>query len=136
MPRTPQDITEAELAILQILWDQKKSTIRQITDSLYPKPAAAQYATVQKQLERMESKNFVTRDRSLFVHVFSPAVDRDELIGRRLKAVADKLCGGSLAPILSHLARAKKLSDAERKALRQIIDEPTSKSKSDKSSRE
>jgi len=63
-------------------------------------------------------------------------VDRDELIGRRLRAVADKLCGGSLAPILSHLARAKKLTEAERKALRQIIDEPTGKSKSDKSSRE
>ena len=124
MPRSPQDITEAELAILQILWNQKKSTIRQITDALYPKPAPAQYATGQKQLERMEAKDFVTRDRSLFVHVFSPAVDRDELIGRRLKAVADKLCGGSLAPILSHLARAKKLSESERKALRQIIDEP------------
>src|SRR6266850_2949427 len=135
MPRTPQDITEAELAILQILWDQRKSTIRQIAESLYPNPAAAQYATVQKQLERMESKNFVTRDRSLFVHVFSPAVDRDELIGRRLKAVADKLCGGSLAPILSHLARAKKLSEAERKALRQLIDEPP-KSKSDRSRKE
>ena len=76
------------------------------------------------------------RDRSLFVHQFSAAVDRDELIGRRLRAVADKLCGGSLAPILSHLARAKKLTDAERKALRQIIDESASKSKSDKGSRE
>ena len=58
------------------------------------------------------------------------------MIGRRLKAVADKLCVGSLAPILSHLARAKKLTDAERKALRQIIDEPGPKSKSDKGSKE
>ena len=82
MPRTPQDITEAELAILQVLWEAKKSSIRQITDALYPKAGAAQYATVQKQLERMEAKEFVVRDRSLFVHVFSPAVDRDELIGR------------------------------------------------------
>jgi len=136
MARTPQDITEAELAILQVLWEQPKAPIRQIAEAIYPKPGTAQYSTVQKQLERMEAKGFVRRDRSLFVHQFSPAVDRDELIGRRLRAVADKLCGGSLAPILSHLARAKKLTELERKALRQIVDEPTPKSKSEKGSKE
>jgi len=136
MARTPQDITEAELAILQVLWEQPKAPIRQIADALYPRPGTTQYATVQKQLERMEAKGFVRRDRSLFVHQFSPAVDRDELIGRRLRAVADKLCGGSLAPILSHLARGKKLTDAERKALRDIIDEPIPKPKSDRSRKE
>ena len=64
------------------------------------------------------------RDRSLYVHVFSPAVDRDELIGRRIRAMAEKLCGGSLVPILSHLARSKGLSQTERKALRDLIDAP------------
>ena len=88
MARTPQDITEAELAILQVLWEQPKAPIRQIAEALYPKPATAQYSTVQKQLERMEAKGFVRRDRSLFVHQFSASVDRDELIGRRLRAVA------------------------------------------------
>lgn len=136
MARTPQDITEAELAILQVLWEQQKAPIRQIAEALYEKPLTTRYATVQKQLERMEAKGFVRRDRSLFVHQFSAAVDRDELIGRRLRAVADKLCGGSLAPILSHLARAKKLTDAERRALREIIDSPSPKSKADKASKE
>ena len=136
MARTPQDITEAELAILQVLWEQPKAPIRQIAEALYPRPGTTQYATVQKQLERMEAKGFVRRDRSLFVHQFSAAVNRDELIGRRLRAVADKLCGGSLAPILSHLARAKKLTDAERKALRDIIDEPIPKTKPDKGRKE
>ena len=79
---------------------------------------------MQKQLERLEAKGFVKRDRSLFVHVFSPAVGRDDLIGRRLQAVVDKLCGGSLAPILSHLARASNLTESERKALRDLIEEP------------
>lgn len=124
MPREAQDVTEAELAILAILWTDGSATIRRITEGIYPRANAAQYATVQKQLERLEAKGFVKRDRSLFVHVFSPAVGRDELIGRRLQAVVDKLCGGSLAPILSHLARTSKLTEAERKALRDLIDEP------------
>ena len=125
MPREAQDVTEAELALMQRLWEMKRASIRQLTDALYP-PAggAAQYATVQKQLERLEAKGFVRRDRSLFVHVFEPAVDRDELIGRRIRSMAEKLCGGSLVPILSHLARSKSLSDKERRALRELIEKP------------
>lgn len=124
MAREPQDITEAELAILELLWDRGTASIRQITDTLYPGAGAGQYASVQKQLERMEAKGLVARDRSLFVHVFSPAIDREELIGRRLRAVVDRLCGGSFAPIISHMARTGKLSDRERQALRDLIEQP------------
>jgi predicted transcriptional regulator len=124
MPREPQDVTEAELALLEKLWDGGRVSIRQLADAIYPGGGPAQYATIQKQLERLEAKGFVKRDRSLFVHVFTPAVDRDELIGRRLRAVADKLCGGSLVPILSHLARAKGLTEQQRRALRELIDPP------------
>ena len=125
MPREPQDVTEAELAVMQRLWDAGRASIRQIADALYGSDAgAAQYATVQKQLERLEAKGCVERDRTLYVHVFSATIDRDELIGRRIRAMAEKLCGGSLVPILSHLARSKGLSPKERKALRDIIDAP------------
>ena len=125
MPREPQDVTEAELAVMQRLWDASRASIRQIADALYgPDAGAAQYATVQKQLERLEAKGFVERDRALYVHVFSATIDRDELIGRRIRAMAEKLCGGSLVPILSHLARSKGLSPKERKALCDLIDAP------------
>ena len=131
MPREPQDVTEAELLLMQRLWDGGRASIRQLTDALYPAGAAAQYATVQKQLERLEAKGFVRRDRSLFVHVFAPAVDRDELIGRRIRSMAEKLCGGSLVPILSHLARSKALSAKERQALRELIEKPKGKTQND-----
>jgi predicted transcriptional regulator len=125
MARDAQDITEAELALMHRLWEAGRASIRQLTDAIYPAGGgAAQYATVQKQLERLEAKGFVRRDRSLFVHVFEPAVDRDELIGRRIRSMAEKLCGGSLVPILSHLARSESLSAKERRALRELIDRP------------
>ncbi len=122
MPREPQDITQGELAVLQVLWDRPAASIRQITESLYPKNTASHYGTVQKQLERLEGKGFVRRDRSLFVDLFSAAVDRDALVGRRLDAVMDKLCGGSLEPILTHLLRAPKLTDEQRRRLRELIE--------------
>jgi BlaI family transcriptional regulator, penicillinase repressor len=126
MGRPAQDITESELAVLRILWDQGMATIRQLTDVLYPGGGAAQYATVQKLLDRMEIKEYVRRDRSLFVHRFVPVLDRDQLIGRRLRSLAETLCDGSLTPLLTHLARAGDLSEEDRQALRAIIQESDS----------
>lgn len=123
MARTPQDITDAELAVLQVLWENGPLTIRRITDILYPQGKTAQYATVQKLLERLEAKECVQRDRSAAVHVFAATVDRAELVGRRLQQVADKLCDGSWTPLLTHLVQARKLSASERQALRQLIEE-------------
>src|SRR5689334_11980362 len=100
MPRTPQDVTETELAVLQVLWEQATATRRQITDVLYPDGDNAHYATVQKLLERLEAKGYVCHKRSEGVLSFTAAVDREQFISRRLLDMADKLCGGSLTPLL------------------------------------
>jgi predicted transcriptional regulator len=123
MARTPQDVTEAELAILQALWDDGPATIRRLTDALYPGGGTAQYGTVQKLLDRLESKGCVRRHRAAAAHTFAATVDREEIIGRRLRDVAEKLCGGSLTPLLTHLVRARNLSAREREELRALIEE-------------
>jgi predicted transcriptional regulator len=123
MVRYPQDLPDAELSVLQTLWERGPSTIRQLTDALYPSGTEAHYATVQKLLERLESKGCVSRDRSSWAHVFRAILDRDELIGRRLQAVAEKLCGGSLTPLLTNLVRSKRLTPRERREIRKLMDE-------------
>ena len=124
MARTPRDVTDAELALLQVLRDRGPATIRQLTETLNEGACSTgQYGTTQKLLDRLEDKGFVRRDRGGPVHVFAAAVDREELIGRRLRDVAEKLCGGSLTPLLTHLVRARKLNDQERQELRDLIDE-------------
>src|SRR5262249_23846475 len=117
-----QDVTEAELAVLQALWDLGPATIRHLVERVYRQTGTSVYGTVQKLLERLESKGFVGRDRGGSVHVFRALVDRDELIGRRLRAVADSLCGGSLTPLLTHLVEGKGLSEKERQELRALVD--------------
>src|SRR5262249_40121717 len=123
MARTPQDITDAELAVLQVLWDTGPAPIRRLSEVLYTPGSVAHYATVQKLLERLEGKGFVTRDRRTAVHVFSAAISREDLIGRRLRAVAEKLCGGSLTPLLTHLVRTTRLTARERQELRGLMEE-------------
>ena len=123
MARTPQDVTDAELAVLQVLWEQGPSTIRQITDQLYPEGRTAQYATVQKLLERLEAKGHVTHGRGEAGLTFSAATDREQLISRRLLDVADKLCGGSLTPLLMNLVRSRALTARELADLQDLVKE-------------
>jgi predicted transcriptional regulator len=122
MSQRNQDVTEAELALLEALWDSGPATIRHLVERVYRQTGTSVYATVQKLLDRLESKGFVRRDRGGPVHVFRAAVDRDELIGRRLRAVADSLCGGSLSPLLTHLVEGRGLSEKERRELRTLIE--------------
>jgi predicted transcriptional regulator len=118
----PPEVSNAELRVLQSLWDRGPSTIRQLTERLYPAVTAANYATVQKLLERLEEDRCVSRDRSATPHVFGAAVSRDDYIGGRLRAMAEKLCGGSLTPLLTHLVNTESLSKKERAELRKLLD--------------
>lgn len=114
MARPPaEDVTNTELAILQVLWDQGESTRRQVADVVYPGGGEAHYATVQNLLGRLERKGFVRSNRDGKVLVFTPTVDRDELIRRRLQGLADRLCGGTAAPLIMNLVRSQPLSADE-----------------------
>jgi predicted transcriptional regulator len=123
MARTPQDVTGAELAILEVLWDKGPANRRQITDVLYPQGGPAHYTTVQKLLERLDAKGYVARGPSQGMITFTARLSREELIGRRLLDVAEKLCGGSLTPLLLNLVRARPLTPQELDELRASLDE-------------
>jgi BlaI family penicillinase repressor len=119
----PPGVSNAELRVLQSLWEYGASTIRQLTKRLYPAVTTANYSTVQKLLERLEEDRCVSRDRSVTPHVFVAAVSRDDYIGGQLRAMAEKLCGGSLTPLLTHLVKTESLSQKERGELRKFLEE-------------
>ena len=122
MPRPPQDVTDTELAILHVLWERGKATVRELAEELYDKSSASQHATVQKLLERLEAKGCVSRDRDSWPHTFEPTIEREDLIGRQLQQTADKLCDGSLQPLLTHLVKAGRLTPRDRASLRDLLD--------------
>jgi predicted transcriptional regulator len=122
MTRRKHDVTDAELAVLRELWERGPQTIRSLSEKLYPE-GEDQYFTVKKLLERLEAKGCVTRDRSEMVHVFRAAIERDDLIDRRLRDVAETLCDGSITPLLTHAARHEQLTKKQRELLQALIDE-------------
>lgn len=125
MARRPRDVTDAELDVLRELWDRGPSTIRALTDRLYPKGGTSEYATVQKLLERLESKGHVDRRPEGRQNVYRATVARDELVARRLRQTADQLCDGSLTPLLTQLVSGGRLSRKELDELRRVVDKAT-----------
>lgn len=114
-------LANAELAVMELLWDADRLTARQLREQLYPAASRAQHGTVQRLLQRLEDKGFVDRDRDLPVHLFSAVITRRTYAGNQLESLADKLTGGSLAPLLTHLMEHKKISQAEVDRLRTIL---------------
>ena len=119
-PRPPA--TDAELAILKLLWESESLTAREIRERLYPGGTPSDHATVQKLLQRLEQKKLVTRDRRSFAHSFRATASREALAGEQLEALASKLTDGSLVPFILHAVSSKPLTSQEREEIRRLLD--------------
>ena len=76
------------------------------------------YTTVQKLLERLEAKGYVAQEQGPGVLTFKATISRDDLISRRLLDVAEKLCEGSVTPLLINLVRSNRLGAEDLRELR------------------
>lgn len=119
----PSSLANAELAVMELLWQQGQLTARQVREQLYPNSTRAQHGTVQRLLQRLEDKGCVERDRGQAVNLFSAVVSRQAYAGQQLEALATKLTAGSIAPLITHLVEENKISRAEIEQIRAILDE-------------
>ena len=90
-------LANAELAVMDLLWENDRVSARYVREQLYPNKSKAQHGTVQRLLQRLEDKGYVERDRSLAVHLFWAAISRQAYAGGQLELLASKLAAGSLA---------------------------------------
>ena len=123
MVKPSKDVTAAELAILEKLWEHETASVKDLSQWLYGASTPSDVATVQKLLARLESKGYVDRDRDKWPHLFFTKIDREELISNRLQATADELCDGTMSTLLTHLVQSQKFSSKQRQRLRKLLDE-------------
>ncbi len=119
----PPPVSEAESEVLTVLWDLGLGTVRQVNDVLEQRGRRWAYTTVQTLLQRLEDKGCVVRDTTGFAHVYRAAASRDELILRRLRSVAEELCGGVAAPLVLALVQGHRYSPEEIRRFRDLLDQ-------------
>ncbi len=117
------DVTETELAILDVLWDHGPIAVREIVDALYGEHRPSLHATVKSLLERLMEKGFVECDTNHFAHQFAAKVDRAAFVGQQLQQMVNSHFDGAIAPMLHALVDHTKLKRKERDAIRRIIED-------------
>jgi BlaI family transcriptional regulator, penicillinase repressor len=120
--KKPVGVTDAELAVLKVLWARGPLAAKAIAEAVYPEGAESEFAAVHSFLQRLERKGLVARDRSSFVHVFSPTVSRADVLGQELKTLVARMGGDSIAPLIMQLIAEKRLSRKEAAEIRKLLD--------------
>jgi BlaI family transcriptional regulator, penicillinase repressor len=115
-------VTDAELAVLKVLWARGPLTAKAITEAVYPDGAESEFAAVHSFLQRLERKELVARDRSSFVHIFSATARPADILSQELKTLVERLGGESIAPLIMQLIDQKRLSRKEAAEIRRLLE--------------
>lgn len=113
--------TEAELELLQILWEKQPATVREIHDALSEDKASG-YTTVLKLLQIMTAKGLVVRDEANRAHVYRAAFSQDAMQSRLLRDLSNRLFAGSAAQLALHALSMEQASDDELAEIRALIE--------------
>ena len=112
--------TDAELAILRVLWSRGPSTVREVLDAL---PADSGYTTILKFLQIMTEKGLVVRDERSRTHIYRPAASEEQTQRQLLSHLLDRAFGGSSKAFLLRALSTAKASPGELAEVRKLLDE-------------
>ena len=122
MARTPLPRpTDAELAILRVLWERGPSTVRQVHEVLGRERPGA-YTTFLKLLQIMTEKGLVERDERDRTHVYRARLSEDETQRQLVRALLDRAFGGSATKLVMQALAARHASPDELREIRTLID--------------
>ncbi|HEY6343497.1 MAG TPA: BlaI/MecI/CopY family transcriptional regulator [Bryobacteraceae bacterium] len=112
--------TDAELAILRVLWQRGPSTVRQVHDALNATKKTG-YTTVLKFLQIMHEKGLVTRDEAPYAHVYQARQPREEAQRTLVQDLLNRAFEGSMSGLVLQALSSRKASKEELSQIRKIL---------------
>ena len=110
--------TDAELAILRVLWSRGPSTVRQVAAAM---DREGGYTTVLKLLQIMAEKGLVTRDESARTHIYAPAYTEDQTQRQLVMDLVERAFDGSAAKLVLQALASKKATPEELDEIRKLL---------------
>ena len=118
--RQPPRPTDAELAILRVLWERGPSTVRDVHEQLSAESPTG-YTTVLKLLQIMTEKGLVVRDEAQRAHIYEPRYSEQKTQRQLLADLADRAFGGSAAKLVLQALSGRKTSPDELNEIREML---------------
>lgn len=124
MAETPQKLprpTDAELAILRVLWRRGSSTVKEVQEDL-SRRAPTGYTTVLKLLQIMTEKGLVTRDENQRAHLYMACLPEEETQSQLVGDLLDRVFEGSAGRLVMRALAARPASAEELAEIRRLLD--------------
>ncbi len=121
MPETPRP-TDAELAILRVLWRRGASTVKDVHEELARRFPAA-YTTTLKQLQIMTDKGLVTRDESQRAHLYTARLPEEQTQSQLVGDLLDRAFEGSASRLVMRALASRPASAEELTEIRRLLDQ-------------
>ena len=110
-PGAQQELTKAELELMQVIWDKEKVLVHDILDALpEPKPA---YNTVSTIVRILEQKGFVGHKAYGRTYEYFPLVSKEAYTQRYMTTVLDNFFDGSLSRLVSFFSEQESIPAGE-----------------------
>ena len=114
--------TDAELAILRVLWERGPSTVRQVHEVLVVRVGQTAYTTALKLLQIMTEKGLVRRDDTDRTHVFTPRLSEEQTQRQLVRDLLDRAFGGSASKLVMQALNARRATPEELGEIRKLIE--------------
>jgi predicted transcriptional regulator len=112
--------TDAELEILNVLWQRGPSTVREVYEEMNERRPTG-YTTILKLMQIMADKGFVKRDETQRAHVYEAKLAQDQTQRQLIGDLVDRAFNGSAAKLILQALSTKKATSEELSEIREIL---------------
>ena len=119
MPSRPRKPTDAELAILRVLWSRGPCTVRQVAEALGRETG---YTTILKLLQIMAEKHLVRRDERARTHVYEAAYSEDQTQRQLVTDLLERAFGGSASKLVLQALATSRATPKELAEIKKLLE--------------
>ena len=119
-PKTSATLTEAELRLMNVLWEKGSATVQQVSDALVEDPPLA-YNSVLTTIRVLERKGYVRHVKDGRAHVFAPVMGRDEASRSEVKHLVNRFFKNSHELLVLNLIEDESIDNEELKRIRELL---------------
>ena len=121
-PAKSATLTEAELRLMDVLWEQGPSSVQQVLDAL-PKNAQLAYNSVLTTIRILEKKGYVRHIKDGRAHIYRPLVEREEASRSEIRHLAHRFFKNSHEMLVLNILEERGVDAEELNRLRQLLEQ-------------
>ncbi|MGA2022746.1 MAG: BlaI/MecI/CopY family transcriptional regulator [Candidatus Sulfotelmatobacter sp.] len=120
-PRKSPTLTEAELRLMEVLWQKGPATVQQVVQDL-PEKAPLAYNSVLTTIRILEKKGYVKHVKDGRAYLYTPLVERQEATRSEIRRLVNRFFGSSHELLVLNILKDESVDAAELKRLRKMLE--------------